>query len=395
MADGMTHHVLFVTQNYFPSRGGMAQSAERIVRALRAAGVGVDILHLVARTGPLRSETQVGGRLISCPLDEDVSHGLNLAWSWLESDPATARVTHVLAFGGQLPLVAGPVFAAWLGKPLITLLRGNDFDAAVFAPKRADVLYQALARSAAVCTVSRSHERRVRALHPALDVEWIPNGIDLAGWELSASDRERARAWRAGSVPGGRRVIGLFGHLKRKKGAQFLLDAILDSGVAPAWHVLLVGELEPELAAHVAHHADELSTSHVPFADRCDLLPWYAACDLVGLPSFYDGMPNVLLEASALSVPLLASSAGGMGDWLADGTHGFVFPPGDTDGCRRSLVSASQATPGALVTMGRRCRELFDGALDHRTEARRYLGVLNRTAASRGRIRMSSQGEAR
>ena len=53
--------------------------------------------------------------------------------------PTRPRYTHVVAFGGSRPIMAGPVFAAWLGVPLITLIRGNDFDAAVFShPPPAD-----------------------------------------------------------------------------------------------------------------------------------------------------------------------------------------------------------------------------------------------------------------
>lgn len=374
------HHVLWVTQNHFPGRGGMAQSCERIVRALRALGVRVDVVHLTGRAGAVRAEAQVGGRLIVAPLEDDPSHGLNVLWSWLENDAQAASITHVVAFGGQLPLVAAPVFAAWLARPLVTLLRGNDFDAAVFQPKRADVLHHALARSAAVCTVTRAHQRRVRALHPAVDVDWIPNGIDAAGFAATAGDRARAAAWRAAQIAPGRRVLGLFGHLKRKKGAVLLLGSLLDSGAADRTHALLVGEVDEELAAWLDAHPG-LAHTRVPFTDRCDLPRWYAACDLVALPSYYDGLPNVMLEAAALGLPLVAARAGGMADWLAEGVHGFVFAPGDADGCRRALLAAADSPAETLAAMGRRARALVDGGLDDASEARAYAGVLNRTAA--------------
>ena len=65
-------------------------------------------------------------------------------------------------------------------------------------------------------------------------MRWIPNGIDRSDWELAPSDRARARAWRAETLTDGRRVLGLFGQLKAKKGGVFLLDALLRSGVADA-----------------------------------------------------------------------------------------------------------------------------------------------------------------
>ena len=58
------------------------------------------------------------------------------------------------------------------------------------------------------------------------------------------------------------------------------------------------------------------------------------------LPSFYDGLPNVLVEAAALGVPLLASRAGGMADVLEDGRTALLFEPGDEAGCSWALERA-------------------------------------------------------
>ena len=46
------HRVLWLTGHYPPSRGGMAQSCDRIVRGLRAAGAEVDVAHLTRRARP-------------------------------------------------------------------------------------------------------------------------------------------------------------------------------------------------------------------------------------------------------------------------------------------------------------------------------------------------------
>ena len=141
---------LWLTETYPPSRGGMAQSCDRIVRGLRRAGVLVDVLHFVptARGGrPWVLEEQAAGRYLACPVEDDPAHALNRAWTTLRARPEA--ITHVVAFGGSRPIMAGPVLAAWLGVPLITLIRGNDFDAAVFSTRRRPILEDALERSAA------------------------------------------------------------------------------------------------------------------------------------------------------------------------------------------------------------------------------------------------------
>jgi glycogen(starch) synthase len=369
---------LWLTETYPPSRGGMAQSCDRIVRGLRRRGVAVDVVHFTprARGRPWTLERQHGGRYLVCPVEDDPAHALNRAWSVLAADEATRGVTHVVAFGGSRPVAAGPVYAAWLGVPLVTLIRGNDFDAAVFSARRRPVLDDALARSRCVCAVSEDKVEKITALHPGVRVIRIPNGIDLSDWAVAPSDRERARAWRAAEVPPGVQVLGLFGQLKAKKGGLLLLEALRRSGTARAFHLLLVGYLEPEMEAWLKEHAGELRHTVLPFLDRYELLPWYAACDWLAIPSFYDGMPNVLVEAAALGIPLLAARTGGMADVLEDRRTALLFEPGDEAGCEFALHRAEVLDEPQRRALGTACRQLAESELDVELEISRYIEAL-------------------
>ena len=288
-------------------------------------------------------------------------------------------LTHVVAFGGYLPLLAGPIFAAWLGVPLVTLIRGNDFDANLFTPRRRDVLGEALARAALVCAVSQDKVDRIAALHPGRRVVRVPNGIDLERFAPLPSDRVRAEAWRAANVAPGRRVLGLFGQLKRKKGGAFFLDALRRSGRAGDVHVLLSGWIDPDMEAWLAEHGEGISVSVQPFADRYELIHRYLACDAIVLPSFYDGMPNVMVEAAALGVPLLASRVGGMADWLEDDRTALLFEPGDDSGCSWAIERAVAWPASRLASLGAAARELAERELDQRVEAARYAELLAET----------------
>ena len=381
---------LWLTETYPPSRGGMAESCDRIVRSLRAAGVTVDVGHLVRRLGAsARFEEQEGGRYWAWPIEDDPAHALNLAWNALSRVGRERRssllvddeppLTHVVAFGGYLPLLAGPIFAAWLGVPLVTLIRGNDFDANLFTPRRRDVLGEALARAALVCAVSQDKVDRIAALHPGRRVVRVPNGIDLERFAPLPSDRVRAEAWRAANVASGRRVLGLFGQLKRKKGGAFFLDALRRSGRAGDVHVLLSGWIDPDMEAWLAEHGEGISVSVQPFADRYELIHRYLACDAIVLPSFYDGMPNVMVEAAALGVPLLASRVGGMADWLEDDRTALLFEPGDDSGCSWAIERAVAWPASRLASLGAAARELAERELDQRVEAARYAELLAET----------------
>jgi len=141
------------------------------------------------------------------PLGPVPQNAVNLAWNALRR--IEAAPTHILAFGGLLPLLCAPVFSAWLNAPLLTLLRGNDFDTGVFSLSRGWMLREALARSAVVCTVSEDHRRKVSGLFPGQHVVRIANGIDATDWTLLDIDRAHARLWRAANVAPTQRVITL------------------------------------------------------------------------------------------------------------------------------------------------------------------------------------------
>jgi glycosyltransferase involved in cell wall biosynthesis len=362
--------VLWLTEHYPPSRGGMAESCDRIVRGLRDAGVELDVAHLTLRARPWETRRETGGRLLTVPLEDNPEHALRRLWTVLEGE----EYDRVVAFGGTHALVAAPVLAAWLAAPLVTLLRGNDFDTGVFSLRRRGALLDALRASARVCVVARSHAPLVSALVPGAAVTWVANGIDTEGWQVLPSERAKAAAWRAERVSPGRRVLGLIGQLKNKKGVGFLLDAVAASGSAEAFHVLLVGELEEGAGEWLAAHP-EVEHTRLPFLERYDLPSVYASCDLVALPSFYDGLPNVALEAAVLGVPLLASDAGGLAD-LADDEIGFTFRAGDPHGCRAAIDRAARATGERLAKLGAAAAERVRRDFSPAAETAGYLAVL-------------------
>ncbi len=373
--------VLWLTERYYPERGGMAQSCDRIVTGLRDAGVVVDVVHLSGRHERLHIEPCRNGCTIVAPLGSDPPHALNRLWTLLSSSHAQMDWSHVVAFGGQVALLAAPVYAAWLGVPLITLLRGNDFDTGILNMRLRPVLHDALERSARVCVVSRDKGERIRALYPYIHPHWIPNGIDLEAWALMPSERQRAAAWRAQYVAPGQRVLGMVGQIKLKKGGLFFLKALRQSGCVEQFHLLIVGDVSAELEAWLTDHAQDMALSRVPFVEHDDLLWRYAACDLVAVTSFYDGLPNVVLEAAALGIPLLAARVGGMADMLEHERHGFLFAPGDLHDCRWAITQAAAATDAQLQQYGAACRELVETSLSHHLEAARYLAVLRESMA--------------
>lgn len=389
------HRVLWVTENHPPSRGGMAQSSDRIVRGLRDGGVEVDVVHL--RRGPAapgaarrppRPTRRAGGHDLDVVLSPDPEHALHEAWVAVRAHAAASPPSHVVAFGGTHPLLAAPVWSAWLERPLVTLLRGNDLHTGVFSLRRRPVVVDALTRAAAVCVVSTDDAHLVGSLVPTAAVHVVANGIDADGWVPLPSELDAATAWRADHVAPDRRVLGVVGQLKAKKGVTLLLEALARSSVTDRFHVLLVGDCDEDVATWLDGHP-ALAGTRLPFLDRYELLSRLPACDVVALPSSYDGMPNVALEAMALGRPLLCSTTGGLADLVDAGEAagravGWTFAPGDEPGCRVALHALADAADEELTRRGEAGRELVRSRFTVEAERDGYLAVLDATAGTPG-----------
>ena len=370
--------ILWITENYPPQRGGMAVSCDRIIRSLRELGTEIDVAHFSTRYLRWKIEQKVNGRQFLCPVREDLSHAVNRLWSLIENE----EYTHIVNLGGLISMTASPVFAEWMKIPLVTLIRGNDFDTGIFSLKRADILRRALETSAVICAVSRDKVKKISAIYPHKKVVWTPNGISLDDWEFSGEDRNSANKFRSENVQPDQKVLGLFGQLKRKKGGLFFLENLLRSGFVVKFYLLLVGEIDDETNNFLQTHRQSIGFTHLPFLDRYELLPHYAACDFVVIPSFYDGMPNVLLESAALGIPCIASDTGGMRDVLENELNAILFKTGDDGSCRKAIERAFKLNEH-YKNFQRECIKIAE-KFSPQKEAQNYLEVFNETISKRG-----------
>jgi len=162
----------------------------------------------------------------------------------------------------------------------------------------------------------------------------IPNGVDLARFPVP----EPAKLTSLG-IWAERRVVTFVGRLERQKGLRWLLES------APEWlerlpdcDLLLVGRgpLEPELR----RLAEKLGISRrVHFAGwRPDVPEILAVSELLVLPSEWEGMPNVVLEAMASRLPVVASEVEGVRELLGETSDIQTVRFGDRKALAERLV---------------------------------------------------------
>jgi glycosyltransferase involved in cell wall biosynthesis len=181
------------------------------------------------------------------------------------------------------------------------------------------------------------------------------NGVDATGRFYpdaeGGSNRRRTRA-RFG-IPDDATVIGFVGRIVRDKGIVELVEAWKELRQAhPELHLLLVGPFEPEDPVPAATEVVLREDPRVHLAGLdWNTPPLYAAMDIVALPSYREGLPNVPLEAAAMRLPVVATRIPGCVDAVADGSTGVLVPPRDAATLGAAL-SAYVEDPGLRVRHG-------------------------------------------
>ncbi len=186
----------------------------------------------------------------------------------------------------------------------------------------------------------------------------IPNGIDLDKYPAG-----QPADLRTFGMATGHRAVTFVGRLERQKGVDWLIETAPQwLGKLPDCDLLLVGDgpLRPSLqsAARTEGIADR-----VHFGGwQPDVPEILAASSLLLLPSLWEGMPNVVLEAMASRLPVVASDVEGVRELLGPNAARQTVAHGDVQGFAAAIV-AFMADPALSESIGlenrRRAEESF------------------------------------
>jgi glycosyltransferase involved in cell wall biosynthesis len=234
---------------------------------------------------------------------------------------------------------AAVLYALSLGKPCVVKVHGSDVNTVLKRPAARFIAKQVLPRAKAVVAVSRPLARELVQLGvPDARVKVVPNGVDTALF----FPRDRAEMRRALGVPANARLILFVGRLEPQKGLSELFDAFGHvRRCVPEAMLVLIGEgvSEGEARARVATLPGGVAKVLGPRPHR-EVAAWMGACDVLALPSWAEGTPNVVLEALASGRPAVATAVGGIPDVLVDSRAGIVVPPKDAAALADALSAA-------------------------------------------------------
>lgn len=144
-------------------------------------------------------------------------------------------------------------------------------------------------------------------------------------------DAARALGVKLG-VDEGERVILSVGRLSQEKGHADLVAALGHLGrLAPdlSFRLVLVGDGPERARLEEDARARDLSERVVFAGHHADVRPFYALADVLVLPSYSEGSPNVLLEAMAAGLPVVATAVGGVPEIVAHEESALLVAPRD------------------------------------------------------------------
>ncbi len=185
--------------------------------------------------------------------------------------------------------------------------------------------------------VSRAMEDKIADERPSdVPVSLIYNGVDLVRYDhTDPCCTLREEYGLLAEV----QIVGIVARLEREKGHPTLLEAwpqVLRR--VPNARLLVVGEgsRRDELEAHAA---DLGIADTVVFTGRRDDVPAVtAALDVAVLPSYREAQGLTILEAMALSRPVVASAVGGILEVVEDGRTGLLVPPHDAEALAAAIT---------------------------------------------------------
>ncbi|MGA2887635.1 MAG: glycosyltransferase family 4 protein [Terracidiphilus sp.] len=314
------------------------------LRALRKAGFRVT---LVSSPGELltRTAAEEGVEVVAIPMRRrmapaaDLLSLLRLCWLLYRLRPEMTE------FSTPKAGLLGSIAAMLCGVPArIYFLRGLKLETSTGLKRwillAAERLTSACAHSVICNSDSLRNEALALGIAPAAKLHLLgngsSNGVDVEHFSPGPGNIRECLG-----LPLDAHVVGFVGRLTRDKGLPELIeafDAILDA--MPNAHLLLVGwfdhsedALGRDLRFQIMSHPRIHTTGFV-----VDTAPYYRAMDVMVLPTWREGFPNVVLEAAASGIPVVTTLSTGSRDAVVPEVTGLLIPPGYPVAIRESVL---------------------------------------------------------
>ena len=223
---------------------------------------------------------------------------------------------------GALAVLTQPIHQ----RPVITTLRGSDVNHAERS-RIVNLLHKkAIQKSIFIAGVSQAIATDLRRQHPGMSdkIRFVPNGVDDVFYALP-TERDHL-------APSPFKLL-FIGSLIPRKGLDVLLKALAGINSQASWSLTVVGDgPERDYLKSLAKNLKIDKNIHFLGSISPDGIPQFMNDHhLLVLPSYREGRPNVILEAMAAALPVLATDIEGTRELIQHDQTGWLVPPGNVD----------------------------------------------------------------
>ena len=233
--------------------------------------------------------------------------------------------------------VAAMSIASELGLPCVVTARGTDLILIGENKAMRAQMREALTGATALFGVSGDLTERFNRIVGDGRAALARNGVDLDLYAPGGKVAARAKL----GLPADRPLVLGVGRLHRVKGFHLAAKALDQLGGDAL--LVLVGEGDDR--KFIAGHLPPERLVFLGGRLREDVAAAYRACDLLVLPSFREGWPNVVTEALASGLPVVASAVGAIPDIIGGSDVARLIEPGDVDALRDGIAEFLSAPP--------------------------------------------------
>lgn len=307
--------------------GGAERFVETAAAALAGQGVALTIL---TRTWPDHAHPGVGHHIIDPPYLNSTARDRGFAkavCTYLQTQPFDLVQSHERIACCDVYRAGDGVHAEWIAQRQRVIGSFKRLEMALsphhrYLLRAERELFTSARLRAVICNSRMVRDEIIR--HFGIDagkLHVIYSGVDTRKFHPDATRSLRGPARERLAIPPDAKVALFVGSGFERKGVAAFIDAV--AGM-PQWHGVVVGK-DKRLNAAKQYAAAKRCAHRMHFTGGvADVLPYYAAADVLLLPTLYDPFPNVCLEALACGLPVITSTKSGAAELVRDGENGYV-----------------------------------------------------------------------
>ena len=236
--------------------------------------------------------------------------------------------------------VAAILLGKWLNLPVVLTAMGCDINLYSQDPILVKQLRWAIKNATRVTAKSQALVKEMQALcpHDHEKISNIPNGVDASAFNFANVQKDKIREQLG--LHQDETYLLYVGRLSHEKGLDVLIEALASLKYQQKLNcrVLLggAGELKESLMQQVDHHQLQANVEFLGKLSHQQVAEYMASSDGFCLASRREGLPNVILEAMAAGLPVVASRVGGVPE-LIDEKSGIMVSPEDPQALAKGI----------------------------------------------------------